>query len=221
MSCSSESPTLEVKEKILLNFLRNDLHIKAETEYHAPSDTVEDWVNALNGRYVDSEHVSYKLCKNLFLHHKKQKHRKYYGVALAETKVDMNSMSKVLGLGSGNLRFADNEDLPLYLDIMPGSVTPLCFHILDESVQKVRPDLVNAKVIENMKSLTIIMDAAMFNKSENLETVLLFHPLHNAASTGLTQLEFAKFMKHCLGDEAWSRVIVYDFSQNEVVPLQI
>ena len=124
------SPSLEVREGQLLDFLRNYLHMKAETEYHDQSDTVEDWNKALHGRYVDSEQTRYKLCKNFFLHHKMKKEQKFYGVALAETNVNMNNMSKNLGLGSGNLRFADNEELPMFLDILPGSVTPLAFHIL-------------------------------------------------------------------------------------------
>ncbi|KAF0978166.1 hypothetical protein FDP41_002681 [Naegleria fowleri] len=210
--------SLQEKEQILLNFLRNELQMKAETEYHGPSDTVDDWKRALNGRYSDTEQVNYKLCKNFFLHHKKKKQQKFYGVALADTMVDMNSMSKQLGLGSGNLRFADPEDLTSFLDIQPGHVTPLCFHVLHPSVQKQRPDILrkgsddSPSVVENMKTLTIIIDAALLRKNSNASsTMLLFHPLHNSASTAMSQEEFVKFMKSCFGEEAWKQFIVYDF----------
>ena len=79
-----------------------------------------------------------------------------------------------------------------------------------------RPDLTqsDSPVISNMKSLTIIVDANIMRVLDGITIQLLFHPLHNCASTSLTQSEFKEFMKACLGEEAWGKVIVYDFEKN-------
>lgn len=131
----------------------------------------------------------------------------------------MNALSKNLGLGSGNLRFADSAELTNYLDILPGNVTPLAFHLLHPKVQEKRPDVLvsteeNPSIVSNMKTLTIIVDAKILRKSKEFTTMLLFHPLHNCASTSMSQDEFIKYMKECLGEDAWMQVIVYDFETN-------
>ncbi|KAL9656061.1 hypothetical protein ABK040_007679 [Willaertia magna] len=210
------SNDLEVKEKILLNFLTTDLGFSSsETKYHSKSDTVEEWKKAVLPLYENKDVI---LCKNFFLHHKRKKNIKFYAVAFENANVDLNTLSKSLQVGSGNLRFADNEELPNYLDVMPGSVTPLAFHILNEKVIEKRKEVglpISETLLTNMKSMTIIVDYDILRKDTN--NTLLFHPLHSCASTSITQREFEQFLRSSFGEEAFKQIIVYDFKEHKRV----
>ncbi len=108
--------------------------------------------------------------KNLFL---KDNNKHYYLlVALAETKIDLKTLS--LALNAPKLRFAQPDQLNHYLSVDPGSVTP--FAILNDTSHSVH----------------VILDKGLFNYG-----LLGFHPLLNDATITISPSDLERFIISC------------------------
>lgn len=107
-------------------------------------------------------------CKNLFL---KDKHNNYYLYVLDEDKrANIKDIEKFLNVK--NLRFASPEELKLYLNLEPGSVTPLGI-INDHEI----------KVI-------VIIEKDLKNKR------LLFHPNTNTKTISIVYNDLIKIIEY-------------------------
>jgi Ala-tRNA(Pro) deacylase len=100
--------------------------------------------------------------KNLFL--KDEKGALFLVVALESTKVDLKTLWR--RLGCKRLSFGNPDLLWEVLGVRPGSVTP--FALLNTTAERVR----------------LVWDAALAE-----HTLIAAHPLHNEASTVLTQAD--------------------------------
>ncbi|MEZ6024458.1 MAG: prolyl-tRNA synthetase associated domain-containing protein [Hyphomonadaceae bacterium] len=107
--------------------------------------------------------------KNLFL--KDKKGALYLLSALGETKIDLNAVSKLLGV-AGRFSFGSAELLMQHLGVTPGSVT--VFALIND------PD----------RRVTLILDEALF-----AHDLVNFHPLRNDATTALTPSDLLKFVR--------------------------
>lgn len=146
-------------EQQLMMFLEQ-LNIKVKTYRHEPVYTVEQ---AMRIKSVIPEAPT----KNLFV--KDKKRRFFLITALAETKIRLNELSKVLGVQ--RLHFARPEELAAYLQVEPGSVTP--FALMHKSAA----------------SFSFILDDAILR-----EQCTGFHPLHNAATTIIQTNDLQRFL---------------------------
>ena len=106
--------------------------------------------------------------KNLFLKDKK-------GVffllsALADTRIDLNAVSKLIG--AGRFSFGDADLLMQHLGVTPGSVT--LFALINDPRRNVR----------------LILDEGLFGHD-----LVNFHPLSNDATTALSPADMLKFAR--------------------------
>jgi Ala-tRNA(Pro) deacylase len=132
------------------------------THSHRPIFTVEEGADlkaALPGGHS----------KNLFLKEKK-KGRLFLLSALGDAKIDLNAVSKLLGVG----RFSfGNADLLLqHLGVTPGSVT--AFALINDPEREV----------------TFLMDEGFFAHDP-----INFHPMKNDATTAVSPADFLKFVR--------------------------
>lgn len=104
--------------------------------------------------------------KNLFL--KDKKGALFLVSALAETKIDLNALSKALG--AGRFSFGNADLLLEALGVTPGSVT--AFAVMNDQAGRVR----------------LILDAALFDHE-----IVNFHPLANTATTALVPAALLAF----------------------------
>jgi Ala-tRNA(Pro) deacylase len=140
-----------------------ELGIAATTVEHEPVFTVaqsEGLRDSLPGAHT----------KNLFLADKDG------GVLLIvakdDTRVDLKSLAKRLGLG--RLSFGKPELLLALLGVTPGSVTP--FALINDSQARV----------------TVVVDAALLDFAE-----VNFHPLTNTATTRIASADLMRFIRAC------------------------
>ena len=110
-------------------------------------------------------------CKNLFLRDKKKK--LWLFSARHDLEVKLNDLAKKVG-APGGLRFADESILYEKLGVRQGCVTAFA--------------LINDK---NNNVKFIIDEALIGDKFERI----FFHPLDNAASTGIAPSDFLKFLE--------------------------
>ena len=109
-----------------------------------------------------------KQAKNLFLTNEKGIH--HFLVTLTHDKrADLNKLAAMLG--EKRLRFASPERLRKYLDLTPGSVSPL--------------SLIN----DTEKSVRFVIDADLL-----AEEKIYVHPNINTATLGMTITDFKKFL---------------------------
>lgn len=136
------------------------LGIAHATTRHRPVFTVEEGQDLK--RQMPGGHS-----KNLFL--KDKRSALFLISALGDTVIDLNAVSKVLGVG----RFSfGNADLLLrHLGVTPGAVT--VFALIND------PD----------RHVTLILDEGLFGFD-----LVNFHPLRNDATTAITPGDLVKFL---------------------------
>jgi Ala-tRNA(Pro) deacylase len=142
-------------------FARLDaLRIAHLTHRHPPVFTV-----------AESEHVKAAMpgghTKNLFL--KDKKGALFLLCAIAETRIDLNAVSKLIG--AGRFSFGSGELLQQMLGVPPGSVT--LFALINDPEQRVR----------------LILDEALYAHDP-----VNFHPLRNDATTAISPAGMAHFV---------------------------
>lgn len=106
--------------------------------------------------------------KNLFL--KDKKGRLFLLSALAETVIDLNAVSKLIG--AGRFSFGNAELLLQHLGVTPGSVT--VFGVLNDAGRNV----------------TLMLDEGLFAHDP-----VNFHPLRNDATTAISPADLLKFAR--------------------------
>jgi Ala-tRNA(Pro) deacylase len=139
----------------------DSLDIAHATNRHRPVFTVEesrDLKAAMPGGHT----------KNLFL--KDKKGRLFLLSALADTAIDLNAVSKLLGVG--RFSFGNAELLMRHLGVTPGSVT--LFALLNDTERQV----------------TLILDEALLAHDP-----VNFHPLRNDATTAVAPADMLKFAR--------------------------
>jgi Ala-tRNA(Pro) deacylase len=139
----------------------NGLDVAHTTHRHRPVFTVEDGADlraAMPGGHT----------KNLFLKEKKAG-ALFLICALAETRIDLNAVSKLLGVG--RFSFGSPDLLAQRLGVTPGSVT--LFALIND------PD----------RAVTLILDEALLACDP-----VNFHPLSNDATTALSPAGMLKFI---------------------------
>lgn len=105
--------------------------------------------------------------KNLFL---KDAHNGYYLVTvLSDKRVDLGRLSNILG--SGRFSFGSANDMKQYLDVTPGSVTPLA--AMNDSAIKVH----------------IVLDEILA-----ASPIVNVHPLRNTATLSLSGLNLVQML---------------------------
>ena len=111
--------------------------------------------------------------KNLFLRDKKDV--LFLLCAISDTSIDLNAVSKLLGVG--RFSFGSPERLMTHLGVTPGSVT--LFALIND------PD----------RRVTLLLDEALFAHDP-----VNFHPLRNDATTAISPADMLKFIR-ALGRE--------------------
>ncbi|XP_019903240.2 prolyl-tRNA synthetase associated domain-containing protein 1 isoform X2 [Esox lucius] len=128
--------------------------------------TVEEMMPHLQG-------LSGAVTKNLFLKDKKKK-----GLWLVSVRhdrvVNLNDLAKKLGLGSGNLRFAEEAAMVDKLKVSQGCATAL------------------ALFCDKDNMVNVVLDSDLVNGGHEL---VYFHPMTNAATMGLKPDDLIKFLK--------------------------
>ncbi|KAG9259879.1 prolyl-tRNA synthetase associated domain-containing protein 1 [Astyanax mexicanus] len=119
------------------------------------------------------EHLSGAVTKNLFLKDKKKKGLWLVSVR-HDRQVNLNDLAKKLGVGSGNLRFADEAAMMEKLKVGQGCATAL------------------ALFCDKDQSVKFIMDSDLANGGHER---VYFHPMTNAATMGLKPDDLMKFLK--------------------------
>ncbi|OXB76124.1 UNVERIFIED_CONTAM: hypothetical protein H355_005335 [Colinus virginianus] len=143
-----------------------DLGIAVVTTEHPEVFTVEEMMPHV--RHMKGGHS-----KNLFLRDKKKKGF-WLVTVLHDREVNLNQLAKKLGLGSGNLRFADENAMLEKLRVGQGCATPL------------------ALFCDQPGDVRFVLDAAFL---EGGHEKVYFHPMTNAATVGLSPEDFLKFVK--------------------------
>lgn len=116
------------------------------------------------------DHILGGHCKNLFC--KDEKGVFWLIVCLEDARVDLKAAPAKIG--SKRLTFGKPEALMEILGVSPGSVTPF--------------GLINDKNVV----VNVILDEAMMAQTE-----LNYHPLHNAATTTISNMDLVTFIKSC------------------------
>ncbi|XP_017556398.1 prolyl-tRNA synthetase associated domain-containing protein 1 [Pygocentrus nattereri] len=130
------------------------------------------------------EHLSGAITKNLFLKDKKKKGLWLVSVR-HDRQVNLNDLAKKLGVGSGNLRFADEAAMLEKLKVGQGCATAL------------------ALFCDKDKSVKFILDSDLANGGHER---VYFHPMTNAATMGLKPDDLMKFLR-----ETGHEPVLHDF----------
>ena len=166
-----------LSEKKLLDLIdKKGLNLKLYT--HEPLSTVEESIK-YRGE-IEGAHS-----KNLFF--KNKKNQFFLFSCLENTIVNIKKISKSLSLG--NLSFANEHYLSLYLGVKPGAVTP--FGLLND--------------IEN--KVVFFLDNNFFNYE-----IVNFHPLTNTSTIGMNINDFINFLV-----ENKKKVNIYDFNNYSLI----
>ncbi|KAM6956435.1 prolyl-tRNA synthetase associated domain-containing protein 1 [Aplochiton taeniatus] len=142
------------------------LGIETNCVDHPPVFTVEEMMPHL-------QEVSGVVTKNLFLKDKKKKSLWLVSVR-HDRQVNLNDLAKKLGLGSGNLRFADESAMIEKLKVGQGCATAL------------------ALFCDKDQSVKFVLDSDLVNGGHEK---VYFHPMTNAATMGLKPEDLLKFLK--------------------------
>ena len=140
------------------------LGISTETVEHPEVFTVEAMMPHL-------QHIDGAVGKNLFLKDKKKK-ALWLVTVVADRTVNLAELSKKVG-AAGGLRFASEDILQEKLGVGQGCVTP--FALFNDSGNEVK----------------FVLDADLV---EGKHAKIYFHPMTNAASTGIKPDDFLKFV---------------------------
>ena len=160
---SKMKPKSTVADRLTLFARLEELGIASVTVEHEPVFTVEE-SQSLRER-LPGAHT-----KNLFLVDKDG--RAALVVAKDDTRVDLKSVAKRLGIGRPS--FGKQERLLELLGVTPGSVTP--FALINDPEGRV----------------AVAVDAALLTFAE-----VNFHPLENTATTKLATDDFLRFVRAC------------------------
>ncbi len=140
------------------------LNIGYNIWYHPPLPTIEKAISFWKD--MPGTH-----CKNLFFrNHKGDKH--YMVIFECSKNLDIHSLEKMLK--QGKLSFASEKRMLKYLDVYPGSVTPL------------------ALINDTGKHVVLFIDKELADAD-----MLSFHPCDNRASVVLNRTDFFRFLEHC------------------------
>ncbi|XP_069581561.1 prolyl-tRNA synthetase associated domain-containing protein 1-like isoform X2 [Brachyistius frenatus] len=142
------------------------LNIRTRCVEHPPVFTVEEMMPHL-------QEVSGAVTKNLFLKDKKKKGL-WLVSARHDRQVNLNELAKKLGVGSGNLRFADEAAMLEKLKVGQGCATALAL-LFDED-----------------RSVKCVLDRDLV---EGGHEMVYFHPMTNAATVGLRPHDLLHFLK--------------------------
>ena len=166
-----------LSEKKLLTLIEEKgLDFKLYT--HDPLSTVEESIK-YRGK-IDGAHS-----KNLFL--KNKKNQFFLFSCIENTNINIKKITKSLALG--NISFANEDYLSLYLGVKPGAVTP--FGLLND--------------IEN--KVTFYFDSN-FLKNQ----IVNFHPLTNTSTISMKTKDFVDFLI-----EKKKKVNIYDFNNYSLI----
>ncbi|KAF7649894.1 hypothetical protein LDENG_00134510 [Lucifuga dentata] len=142
------------------------LNIQTSCVEHPPVFTVEEMMPHL-------QEVSGAVTKNLFLKDKKKKCL-YLVSARYDRQVNLNDLAKKLGVGSGNLRFADEAAMLEKLKVGQGCATAL------------------ALLFDKDQSVKFILDRDLV---EGGYDTVCFHPMTNAATMSLRPEDLLRFLQ--------------------------
>ncbi|XP_030627318.1 prolyl-tRNA synthetase associated domain-containing protein 1 [Chanos chanos] len=142
------------------------LNIEAVSVEHPEVFTVEEMMPHV-------QHLSGAITKNLFLKDKKKKGLWLVSVR-HDRQVNLNDLAKKLGVGSGNLRFAEEAAMLEKLKVGQGCATAL------------------ALFCDKDQSVKFVLDSDLVNGGHER---VYFHPMTNAATMGLKPDDFLKFLK--------------------------
>ncbi|KAF7221439.1 prolyl-tRNA synthetase associated domain-containing protein 1 [Nothobranchius furzeri] len=142
------------------------LNIRTSCVDHPPVFTVEEMMPHL-------QDVSGAVTKNLFLKDKKKKGL-WLVSARHDRQVNLNDLAKKLGVGSGNLRFADEAIMLDKLKVGQGCATAL------------------ALLFDKDHSVKFVLDRDLV---EGGHQMVYFHPMTNAATMGLRPDDLLHFLK--------------------------
>ena len=166
-----------LSEKKLLTLIEEKgLDFKLYT--HEPLSTVEESIK-YRGK-IDGAHS-----KNLFL--KNKKNQFFLFSCIENTNINIKKITKSLALG--NISFANEDYLSLYLGVKPGAVTP--FGLLNDIGNKV----------------TFYFDSN-FLKNQ----IVNFHPLTNTSTISMKTKDFIDFLI-----ENKKKVNIYDFNDYSLI----
>ena len=166
-----------LSEKKLLDLIdKKGLNLKLYT--HEPLSTVEESIK-YRGE-IEGAHS-----KNLFF--KNKKNQFFLFSCVENTYINLKKITKSLALG--NISFANEEYLFLYLGVKPGAVTP--FGLLND--------------IEN--KVTLYFDSN-FLKNQ----IVNFHPLTNTSTISMKTKDFVDFLI-----EKKKKVNIYDFNNYSLI----
>ncbi|XP_058407202.1 prolyl-tRNA synthetase associated domain-containing protein 1 [Diceros bicornis minor] len=155
------------------------LGVRTEVVEHPEVFTVEEMMPHI-------QHLKGAHSKNLFLKDKKKK--SYWLVTvLHDRQINLNDLAKQLGVGSGNLRFADETAMLEKLKVGQGCATPLALFCDNGDVK-------------------FVLDSAFL---EGGHEKVYFHPMTNAATMGLSPEDFLTFVKKTGHDP-----IILNFDKN-------
>ncbi|CAL1578554.1 unnamed protein product [Knipowitschia caucasica] len=147
------------------SFLQS-LDIQTDCVLHPQVFTVEEMMSHLQG-------VSGAVSKNLFLKDKKKK-----SLWLVSTRhdrqVNLNDLAKKLGVGSGNLRFADEAVMVEKLKVGQGCASALSL------------------LFDRDQSVKFVLDRDLV---EGGHQRVYFHPMTNSASMGLKPEDLLRFLE--------------------------
>ncbi|XP_038606884.1 prolyl-tRNA synthetase associated domain-containing protein 1-like [Tachyglossus aculeatus] len=118
------------------------------------------------------KHLKGAHSKNLFLKDKKKKGF-WLVTVLHDRQVHLNDLAKKLGVGGGNLRFADEAAMLEKLQVGHGCATPLA-------------------LFRDHGDVKFVLDSAFV---EGGHEKVYFHPMTNSATMGLDPEDFLKFVR--------------------------
>jgi len=144
----------------------DSLDIKTTCVEHPAVFTVEEMMPHL-------QELNGAVTKNLFLKDKKKKGL-YLVSARHDRQVNLNELAKKLGVGSGNLRFADEAAMLEKLKVGQGCATAL------------------ALFCDREQSVKCVLDSDLVNGGHER---VFFHPMTNTATMGLTPHDLLKFLR--------------------------
>ncbi len=117
--------------------------------------------------------------KNLFL---KDKDNNYALVSMYKhQKADLKTIAGILGFG--RLSFCSPDELKTFLNITPGSVTPLCL------------------MFDTEKKVKVLFDKAFEGQN------VVIHPLRNTASISISFYDLTRFVEHF--NHSWMTGVFY------------
>ncbi|XP_053731269.1 prolyl-tRNA synthetase associated domain-containing protein 1-like isoform X2 [Synchiropus splendidus] len=153
------------------------LEIQTRCVEHPAVFTVEEMMPHL-------QDVSGVVAKNLFLKDKKKK-TLFLVSTVHSCQVDLNQLAKSLGVGGGNLRFADESLMLEKLKVGQGCATAL------------------ALLFDKDLSVQLVLDRALV---EGPHPLVFFHPMTNTASLGLHPQDLLRFL-----EETGHKPILHNF----------